>query len=318
MVPRMRQDVVGSRLVIIALSVVLLTMALSFSATGQVDRDELEISLDTEKIEVVEGRQGEYWITIKNNGNEVVNVDITFDGSYEEYAWVNRTRIPLGPEMERKVFMRIYAPIDSVEPGTFTLIIIASAVESNATASVTVDVEVTEEPSNFNYTWLYILIPIILIPLIVGFITYRVIVDMQKTFKVFEVFIVYNDGRLIKHFPEHEEKEEDISISAMFTAIQEFMNDSFEYGSLEDQGYLSEVVFGNIKVYIERGAHFYIALVTKGEPPKDLRKRMNGIREGIEERFEEELAEWDGNLKPFEDLLDITLDQELEISYRSA
>jgi hypothetical protein len=314
----MRQDVVGHKLVIIALLVILLTLVLSFSATGQVDNEGLEISLDTDVIEVVEGRQSEYWITIKNNGDEVINVDITFDGSYKDYAWVNRTRIPLGPDMERRTFMRIYAPIDEVEAGAFTLIIIATAVESNATASITVEVEVTEEPSTFDMTWLYLLIPIILIPLIVGFITYRIIVNLQKTFKVFEVFVVYNDGRLIRHFPESVEKNEDISISAMFTAIQEFMTDSFEYGPEEVQGYLSEVVFGNIKVYIERGEHFYIALVTKGEPPKDLRKRMTGLREGIEERFEEQLEEWDGNLEPFEDILDVTLDQEMEISYRSA
>jgi hypothetical protein len=45
---------------------------------------------------------------------------------------------------------------------------------------------------------------------------------------------------------------------------------------------------------------------------------MKDIRAGIEERFEEELEEWDGNLEPFEDILDITLDKELDISYRSA
>jgi hypothetical protein len=316
----MRQDVVGPRLIIIALLVVLLTLVISFSATGQVENggEGLRVSLDTSNVEIVLGHRSDHVLSIENLGDDTQNVTIKFDGDYKLHAWVESYYVPVGPGQTRSINMKIYAPIGKVEEGNYSLIISATSTETGATDSHTVWIEVKKEKEELNLTWLYILIPVILIPLIVGFITYRVIVNMQKTFKVFEVFIVYNDGRLIKHFPEREEKEEDISISALFTAIQEFMTDSFEYGTVEDQGYLSEVVFGNIKVYIERGVLFYIALVTKGEPPKDLRKRMNDIREGIEERFEEELEEWDGNLEPFEDILDVTLDQELDISYRSS
>ncbi len=298
---------------IYALILVFLISALLPAVVGQTQDQSISVSLDREKIEVAQGGQSSYWITLTNNGDELIYVDISFDGEYKFHAWVNDTSVPLLPDMTRQIFMTVYAPVDLVEPGTYTLVISAYAQKYNETTSITLAVEVTGDGSAIDPTWLFILIPVILIPVIVGIATYRIISRMQKTFKVFEIFIVYNDGRLIKHFPVNEDNEEDVSISAMFTAIQEFMSESFEYNEpREEQGYLSEVVFGEIKVYIERGIKFYVALVTKGEPPKDLRKHMGDLREGIEKHFEDELVEWDGDLDPFEKLTDITLDEELE------
>ena len=313
----MRYDGVVLRFVIIASLFVLLPAVLSFYASGQVEDEGLSVSLDTSNVEIVLGHQSDHVLTVENKGDIILNVTIKFEGDYRGRAWVERYNVPVSPGKSREINMIIYAPIGEVEKGNHTLVITATALETGDTDSYTVWVQVKEEEEEADLTWLFILIPVILVPLLVGFITYRVIVNMQKTFKVFEIFIVYNDGRLMRHFPENEENEEDISISAMFTAIQEFMNDSFEYGPEEEQGYLSEVVFGNIKVYIEKGVQFYIALVTKGEPPRDLRKRMKDIRQGMEDRFEEQLEEWDGNLESFEEIVDISLDQELEISYRS-
>jgi len=313
--------IAGARPIIGFISIILfitLVTILSPGAFGQVEEEEggVNIALDSERIEVVEGRQSHYWIIIENSGDKTVDVYISFDGEYQDHAWVNRTHVPLLAHTKRQIRMTIYAPVGEVDPGSYSLTILAQSDAYNNNGSLSVDVVVTSETSDVDYNWVYILVPLLLIPVIVGIVTYRVIRKLQKTFKVFEIFIVHNDGRLIKHFPESDEHMADVSISAMFTAIQEFMADSFEYGPLEDQGYLSEVVFGEIKVYVERNMEFYIALVTKGEPPKDLRKKLEDIKNGFEEHFGETLPEWDGNLEPFEDLEDITLDSQFIVLYK--
>jgi hypothetical protein len=306
----MRRIALSRTVVLILILTGVLFLLLIPTVPGQEDADgHITVQLDTSTIEIDRGMQTSYWITIENTGGITETVNIEFKGDYRNYAYVDRTSIPVGPGMKRQINMTIYA-LDDVEPGTYTLIITATSVETEVTGSYTVEVVVKEEASSFNSNWIFLIIPILLIPVIVGFITYKIINNMQKSFKVHEVFIVYNDGRLIRHFPESEDKEEDISISAMFTAIQEFIGDSFDY-SEEGEGYLTELVFGQIKVFIERGPHFHIAIVAKGEPPKELRAKMTKIKEEIETRFEKELEEWDGDQEPFEDIQDITLDEEL-------
>jgi len=265
-------------------------------------------------MELVQGHQEAQWITIRNNGTAPLDVSLYLSGDYKRGAWVDQTQVSLPPQSAARINMTVYA-LDEVRPGTYTLEIYANALLSNLSAICTVTI-VVMEPSGSQSTTPWYLLPLLLVPLIAGLVTYRVMTRMQKVFKVFEVFLVCNDGRLIRHFPEDSDRIDDISKSALFSAIQDFTKEAFDYEGEHVGGYLREIVFGDIKVYVERGPTFHLAVVTKGDAPKDLHQRILDIMTGVETRFGEVLEDWDGDLAPFEDIAQISF-EDLTISYRA-
>lgn len=294
----------------VLMAMLLATPASAASTRGQ---DPLSVSVDQPVMKIVQGHQEAQWITIRNNGTAPLEVSLYLSGDYKRSAWVDQTLVNIPPGKSARINMTVYA-LDEVEPGTYTLEIYANPLSSNLSASCTVSI-VVMAPSVSQDTNPWYLLPLLLIPLIAGVITYRVMTRMQKVFKVFEIFLVCNDGRLIRHFPEDSDRTDDISKSALFCAIQDFTKEAFDYAGEQSGGYLREIVFGDIKVFVERGPKFHIAVVTKGTPPKDLRQRIMGIMSSVEERFGEVLVEWDGDLAPFEDIAQIGL-EDLIISFR--
>ncbi len=110
--------------------------------------------------------------------------------------------------------------------------------------------------------------------------------------KVEEVFIIYNDGRLMAHESNRLKPGMDSDImSSMLVVIQDFVTDSF----VDDEDTsLNRLRFGKKEVLIERGEHIFMAVVLKGKPPKNMGDRMQRTIRDMEQEFP--LEEWDGDL----------------------
>jgi|TARA_Y100000310_G_scaffold296743_1_gene329244 hypothetical protein len=86
-------------------------------------------------------------------------------------------------------------------------------------------------------------------------------------FKVQELFLIYDDGRLISHATLHGSRMVDSEIvSSMLTAIGDFIKDSFR---ADDKGNLENLKYGNINLYVQRREPLYLAGVISGTAPDD-------------------------------------------------
>ena len=113
--------------------------------------------------------------------------------------------------------------------------------------------------------------------------------------KLEELFIIHNDGRLIYHEGKTSENgmDQDV-VSAMFTAVQEFIRDSFKEQS---GGGLKMMEFGDRKILIEKGNWVYAALIYSGLPPKSVFKNLTYFVRDIEGGYGSSIEHWDGTLR---------------------
>ena len=120
------------------------------------------------------------------------------------------------------------------------------------------------------------------------------IYDPKIDFEINDVFLIYVDGRLIKSVSFsssiREEIDEDI-LSGMLTAVKSFVGDSFK----EESGGLKTLQYGKMTIFLERGVAMYLALVFRGLPPNDLRKRMRTTLIELWKKYINYLKVWDGS-----------------------
>jgi hypothetical protein len=108
-----------------------------------------------------------------------------------------------------------------------------------------------------------------------------------------EVFFMYSDGRLIKHFTRRlkPDMDEDI-LGSMLVAVQDFIKDSFR----DQEGILDEMKFGRFQVLLGRGEHILLATVVLGEELEPFRPQVQKCIDDIEEKYADVLEEWDGEM----------------------
>jgi len=108
-----------------------------------------------------------------------------------------------------------------------------------------------------------------------------------------EVFLMYRDGRLIKHFTRRIKPDVDQDIlSSMLTAVQEFVKDSFR----GEGGELDQMKFGRFQVMIGRGRYITIAAVIIGEEVEPFRPQVAKAIDEIEADYEVLLRDWEGEI----------------------
>jgi hypothetical protein len=134
--------------------------------------------------------------------------------------------------------------------------------------------------------------PLFILAAAVGaFFVYRLI---PKEFALEDLFLIHNDGRLITHLTNKESTNIDKDVvSAMFTAVQEFVKDSFQAGEMG----LKKLEIGDSNVMIEKGVSVYIALIYSGRPPKEVFERLTMLLRDTEERFRGRIERWNGTKK---------------------
>lgn len=112
-----------------------------------------------------------------------------------------------------------------------------------------------------------------------------------------DVFLIYENGIMIAHQTRRIRPEMDSDIfSNMLNVIQNFVKDSFKD---EENWGIKKLEFGEKKVLIEKGEHISLAVVYSGEFNTFLMKRMQKVMKKIEERYDDVLEKWNGDLDEF-------------------
>ena len=136
---------------------------------------------------------------------------------------------------------------------------------------------------------LVIVIVLILVVLVVIFTQY----------KVEEVFLIHKSGILLSHLSRERKPGRDEEIlSGMFTAVQEFIKDSFSTGGgTGDDHILREMKIGAHKnILIERGKYIYLAVIFSGRGAGKLRTKLRNILENVETKYEHAFRSWVGDM----------------------
>ncbi|MBU0685868.1 MAG: hypothetical protein KJ653_08510 [Candidatus Thermoplasmatota archaeon] len=134
--------------------------------------------------------------------------------------------------------------------------------------------------------------PLVLLAAAVG--AYFVSIRIPRPYALDNLFLIHNDGRLVAHVTREENMTLDKDIvSAMFTAVQEFVRDSFQKGEVG----LKKLEIGEKSVVIEKGQSTYLALIYAGWPPKDTFDMLSMLLRDIEERYKGRLEKWNGTMK---------------------
>jgi len=118
----------------------------------------------------------------------------------------------------------------------------------------------------------------------------------KSKYLVYEAFLIHENGLPMAHVSHEESSElEDVVVSGMFTAVQNFINDTFSDKSSEDDWELDEMKFGDHKILIERSQILFLAVIFEGYASK-LRKRVKRLLHEINEEYGSTLKDWDGDM----------------------
>jgi OOP family OmpA-OmpF porin len=129
-------------------------------------------------------------------------------------------------------------------------------------------------------------------------------VVMLKTlvYRVEQVFLIHKEtGLLLHHVAAAGTVTEDADmVSGMMTAIQDFVQDSFQGGKADKSGTLDTFRVGDLVVWIEQGALAIVEGVMRVKTPEDLRLIFHQALEKIHNDFGTELKEFQGDAALFE------------------
>ena len=113
-------------------------------------------------------------------------------------------------------------------------------------------------------------------------------------YRVEQVLLVDRDTGLVMaeaHAPDAPTRDADM-VAGMLSAIRDFASDSF--GTNPDEG-LEEIEFAGLTLILDQGPSAVLALVVRGNPPRDLHERANEACESLHVEFARELAAFDGD-----------------------
>jgi len=111
-------------------------------------------------------------------------------------------------------------------------------------------------------------------------------------FAVEDIFLMYQDGRLIQHTTRRLKADMDVDImTSMLKAVQEFVKESI---GLEAGAELGSMEYGENKILFEKGRNTILASVITGKEPEGFRDEMKGAVMNIESEFASVLPTWDG------------------------
>ena len=109
-----------------------------------------------------------------------------------------------------------------------------------------------------------------------------------------EVFLIYRDGRLIKHFTRRIKPDVDQDIlSGMLTAVQDFIRDSFR----GESGDLNHMQFGRFQLLMGNGRFITVAAVLMGDEIEPFRPQIIKAIDQMEADYEVILRDWDGDVE---------------------
>jgi hypothetical protein len=118
----------------------------------------------------------------------------------------------------------------------------------------------------------------------------------KRRYNVYEAFLIHEKGQSIAHASYNEDSNlEDVVVSGMFTAVQDFISDAFSGKTQDDNWKLDEMKFGDNKILIERSENLYLAAIFEGNGER-LGSRMRTVLKDIDDKYAGVLTDWDGDM----------------------
>ncbi len=118
-----------------------------------------------------------------------------------------------------------------------------------------------------------------------------------------DAFLLAKSGIMISHETRRlkPEVDEDV-ISSMLVAIQDFVKTSFKD---EADVELKNIEFGDKKIFLQRGKHLILAVITRGNMDSFVEYRMKEVINEIERKYENVLKDWSGDVEKFRGVREI-------------
>ena len=123
----------------------------------------------------------------------------------------------------------------------------------------------------------------------------QVMLQHTLIYRVEQVFLIHKDsGLLMQHlYQTNQQTNTDAdAVSAMLTAIQDFIHDSFSNDQSDE---LNSVEMGKYTVWLERGPYTVLACVILGVPPYEFRIKLREIQEILHQRYSHRLEQFNGD-----------------------
>lgn len=128
----------------------------------------------------------------------------------------------------------------------------------------------------------------------------QVVLRHALVYRVEQVFLVHKETGLLlakAHPPDLAVPDADL-VSAMLTAIRDFVGDSFAQEAAA--GGLRTFSVGELTVMVEPGPHAMLAAVVRGQPAESFRVKTQETIESIHAQFHSALTEFEGDDRVFE------------------
>ncbi|GAB1539663.1 hypothetical protein NUACC21_23300 [Scytonema sp. NUACC21] len=128
----------------------------------------------------------------------------------------------------------------------------------------------------------------------------QVVLLRTLVYQVEQVFLIHkNNGLLLQHIvaPQVVIQDPDL-VSAMLTAIQDFVRDSF---NIQKEDALHSLYFGELTIWVEEGPQAVLAGIIRGNAPQELRLVFQDAIEKIHQKLNRELIAFEGDTEPFAD-----------------
>ena len=142
-----------------------------------------------------------------------------------------------------------------------------------------------------------------------------VVLCRSLVYRVEQVLLLdRNTGLLLCSVAAPDIKAQDAGmVSAMLSAIQEFIHDSFE---VDSNAGIRELHVGDFSLWLEQGPHAALAAAVRGNAPAELRGTLRTALDLVHRQFRAELLDFNGDTKPFEVSCASILEGCLEARYR--
>lgn len=126
----------------------------------------------------------------------------------------------------------------------------------------------------------------------------EIVLANSFVYHVSHVFLIHRDTGLLLHEERSAESEtlEANLVSAMLTAIRDFVKDSFKD---KGSGTLEEIQVGSLNIMIEQGPYAIVASVVDGQPPLDYRETLSETIEAVHYNHLNDLQQFEGETESF-------------------
>ena len=132
-----------------------------------------------------------------------------------------------------------------------------------------------------------------------------VVLRHTATFSVEHLFLVHRKaGLLLAHVARDDATTRDPQlVSAMLSAIQDFVRDSFDEttGGASGGRSIDSLRLGDLLLWCEEGPSAFLAAVIHGNPPPTVRTKLGETLGAVHEQWGTALQEFDGDTAPFEE-----------------